>query len=249
MLWAKACGRCSICHVLLVTEGTDEEDKSLFGYESYIESGEAGAARYAVLADYDLYDNLILLCSPHRDAVDGDPRSYPASRLRQIRTSHAQWVEKLADDQLIRLVPDPTRPIPMRPHAVSLASSLWNFMGDAQIFYPGWPDGLTREQEAVISAFVADLARWRDVAAVKGNFQLSRDAARQLAAPFGAMGETGLLVSARERQCLLLRFTLDPLPMRVIYLDIVPAAAPQDRLPNDVDLVPQLASRQPGAVS
>jgi hypothetical protein len=189
-----------------------------------------------VLSDYDAYDNLILVCGRHRAEIDSAPDQFDTSRLRELKARHEDWAERFAGDELLRLVPDPTRPIPMRLRVFNLASSLWNFMGDAQIFYPGWPNGLTAAQEEVIAAFVADLVRWRDVAAIKGSFQLTRQAARQLAEPFGALLTAGLVLGARERQCLLLRFALDPLPMRVIYLDILPAGAEQGELPCDTDL-------------
>jgi hypothetical protein len=58
ILWAKAGGRCSICRVLLVTEGTETDDPSVFGQEAHIISGKADGPRHAYLPNFDVYSNL-----------------------------------------------------------------------------------------------------------------------------------------------------------------------------------------------
>lgn len=60
-----------ICRVLLVTEGTDSDDPSVFGQEAHIISEAATGPRHAELPAYDVYDNLILLCSKDHKRVDG----------------------------------------------------------------------------------------------------------------------------------------------------------------------------------
>jgi hypothetical protein len=82
ILWIKAGGRCSKCRVLLVTEGTDSDDPSVFGEEAHIVGKARGGPRAGKVTDVDAYDNLILLCSKDHKQVDDQVGYYTVHRLK-----------------------------------------------------------------------------------------------------------------------------------------------------------------------
>lgn len=229
ILWARAGGRCSICHVLLVTEGTDTDDPSVFGQEAHIISDAASGPRAGDLPDHDVYDNLILLCSKDHKRVDDQVGHYTPELLRQIKREHETWIAGLAENSgPVRLVPDPTCPIPKTMKVCMTASALWNLMGDAHIFYPSWPDGLSEEQQDLIADFLDDLRDWRDVASMEDSYRVGRDASKHLETHVQTLHKTGLLIGARRRHCLLAGgVTQEPSPWLAVDIVIQPLSITQ----------------------
>lgn len=109
ILWTKAGGRCSICRLLLVTEGTETDDPSVFGQEAHIISEKPDGPRHAYLPNYDVYSNLMLLCSKHHKQVDDQVAHYTVDLLKQIERDHEGWVARLDDGPFVS---SPTRAIP-----------------------------------------------------------------------------------------------------------------------------------------
>lgn len=95
ILWVKAGGRCSICRVQLVTEGTGTDDPSVFGEEAHIVAQAPSGPRAGQVVNVDSYDNLILLCSKDHKRVDDQVGHYTVDRLRQIKRSHELWIHSL----------------------------------------------------------------------------------------------------------------------------------------------------------
>jgi hypothetical protein len=95
ILWVKAGGRCSICRVQLVTEGTGTDDPSVFGEEAHIVAQAASGPRAGQVANVDSHDNLILLCSKDHKRVDDQVGYYTVDRLREMKRSHEQWIRSL----------------------------------------------------------------------------------------------------------------------------------------------------------
>jgi 5-methylcytosine-specific restriction endonuclease McrA len=229
ILWAKAGGRCSICRVLLVTEGTDTDDPSVFGQEAHIISEAAAGPRAGDRPGHDAYDNLILLCSKDHKRIDDQVGHYTPELLRQIRRDHEEWVTGLGESNgPVRLVPDPAYPIAKTLRVCMTASSLWNLMGDAHIFYPSWPDGLSEEQQDLITNFLDDLRDWRDVASMEDGYQVGGEAAKGLQSHVQALQEAGLLIGARKRHCLLTGgVAREPSPWRTVDIEIQPLSIAQ----------------------
>ncbi|MGH3219634.1 MAG: HNH endonuclease [Streptosporangiaceae bacterium] len=224
ILWARAGGRCSICQDLLVTEGTDTDDPSVFGEESHIVGQSPKGPRASDIADVDGYDNLILLCRKHHKQIDDQVGYYTVERLREIKRTHEEWVASLGEASSpgpVRLVPDPTRPIPKALKIFTTGSSLWRLFDGARAFYPNWPDGLSDEQEDLIAGFFDYLRDWMDVSADVDSFQAKRDAAKGLGEYVKSLAEASFLVGARERYCLLTGgIDAEPLPWRVIDIEV-----------------------------
>jgi hypothetical protein len=97
ILWVKAGGRCSICQVQLVTDGTGADDPSVFGEEAHIVARGQGGPRAGDVADVDGYANLILLCSKHHKQVDDQVGYYSVGRLNGIKQMHEEWVASLGN--------------------------------------------------------------------------------------------------------------------------------------------------------
>jgi hypothetical protein len=127
--------RCSICRILLVTEGTDSDDRSAFGREDHIISEAATGPPHAELLAYDVYDSLILLCSKDHKRVD-DQVNYTAERLHEIKLAHEQWIAELGENGPMRLVADPTHPIAKTLRVCMTGSTFWQVMGGAHAFQP-----------------------------------------------------------------------------------------------------------------
>jgi hypothetical protein len=100
ILWTMAGGRCSVCRILLVTEGTNTDDPSVFGQEAHIVARGRTGPRAGDVADVDSYDNLILLCSKDHKRVDDQIRYYTVDRLKEIKKTHEEWISAQGDTNL-----------------------------------------------------------------------------------------------------------------------------------------------------
>lgn len=207
ILWARAGGRCSKCRISLVTEGTDTDDPSVIGEEAHIISEAPSGPRYAYLPDYDVYDNLILLCGNDHKPADDQWRHYTVEKLRQIKSEHEAWVARqlasaTATDP-IRLVPDPAYPIPKVLNLCMTGTQLWNVMQGAHSMYPSWPSSLSEHQNDLIADFLDNVHDWMDIGGMEDSYKVGRDAAKHLSEQIRELNEAGLFVGARRRHCLL----------------------------------------------
>lgn len=231
ILWAKAGGRCSICRVQLVTEGTDGDDPSVFGEEAHIVAQSPNGPRAGHVARVDAYDNLILLCSKHHKQIDDQVSHFTIERLRETKEAHESWIAEVDKSNSfgpLQLVPDPTRPIPKVLKIFTTGSSLWHMIDGSTAFYPSWPAGLSDEHEDLIAAFLDDIRDWNDCVGGQESYQAKRDAARGLGEHIQLLAEAGFLVGARERFCLLTGgVQQEPSPWRVIDIEIQPASLAQ----------------------
>lgn len=92
-LWGKSANRCAICKTELFSENKNNE-KSNIGEECHIISEKPNGPRFKPgLADYDSYDNLILLCRNHHRDIDEQIDSYNEEVLRYMKLNHEKWVQ------------------------------------------------------------------------------------------------------------------------------------------------------------
>jgi hypothetical protein len=192
------------------------------------------------LPDHGVYDNLILLCSKDHKRVDDQVNEYTVSRLKQIKRDHEAWVRSFDGPRPVRFVPDPKYPIPRALTLIITASSLWNLMGDAHVFYPSWPDGLSEEQQDLIADFLDDLRDWRDIASMEDSYRFGRDASKHLAEHVKALASAGLMIGARKRHVLLTGgIQAEPSPWRVIDIEIQPVGLARLADENGTPLFPE----------
>lgn len=99
-LWAKSGNRCAICRQELVMTNENNSDFNI-GEECHIVSSKPSGPRHEPGWDnYDIYENLILLCRNHHKTIDdvSNILLFPKESLINIKTKHETWVkEKLSN--------------------------------------------------------------------------------------------------------------------------------------------------------
>lgn len=92
-LWAKSGNRCSICKIELFSTKQDTEEFNI-GEECHIISSKTNGPRHKLnIEDYDLFDNLILLCRNHHREIDELTDTYTEELLSYIKLNHENWVQ------------------------------------------------------------------------------------------------------------------------------------------------------------
>jgi hypothetical protein len=240
ILWISAGGCCSICRVLLVTEGTETEDPSVFGQEAHIMSAAPDGPRHGPLPNYDVYDNLILLCSKHHKQVDDQVGHYTVDRLKRIKREHEEWVRSRNDEPgPIRFVPDPKYPIPKALKLCITGTQLWNNMEGVRSFRPSWPDGLSEEQQDLTASFLDDLRDWMDVTSMDSSYKTGREAARHLGEHVKALAQAGLLIGTMQRHMLLTGgIKSEPWPWLLLDIELTPIRLARLADENGTPLLP-----------
>jgi hypothetical protein len=223
ILWVKAGGRCSICQVQLVTEGTDTDDPSVFGEEAHIVGQSPNGPRAGNISDVDSYANLILLCRKHHKQVDDQRSYYTVERLREIKRKHEEWIATLGETTNpgpVRLIPDPARPQKKMLKLVISGAALWHFVDGAHAFYPCWPDGLSDEHEDLIAALFDNVRDWIDISG-ELSFSEKRNARRSLNENIEELAGAGFVVGARDRFLLLTGgVNQEPWPWRAVDIEV-----------------------------
>jgi hypothetical protein len=99
-LWAKSGNRCAICKSELFSKEEGGESLNI-GEECHIISKKPKGPRHVKgLADYDEYENLILLCRNHHKEIDTLTESFPEEVLRYMKLNHDNWVKNRLDSSL-----------------------------------------------------------------------------------------------------------------------------------------------------
>src|SRR6266404_246752 len=225
ILWVKAGGRCSICQVQLVTEGTDTDDPSVFGEEAHIVGQSPNGPRAGIISDVDSYANLILLCRKHHKQVDDQVGYYTVERLKEIKRQHEEWVASLGepnDPGPVRLIPDPARPPKKMLKLIISGTDLWHFIEGAYAFYPSRTSGLSDEQDDLIAAFYDNVRDWMDCSGDL-SFSEQRHACSSLSENILELAKAGFVVGVRERRLLLTGgVSKAPQPWRALDIEVQP---------------------------
>lgn len=102
ILWSKSGNRCAICKKQLVRKLHTLENDFIVGEECHIISSQRGGPRGRVqkLSDYDVYENLILLCANDHKLIDEFPETYTFEVLSNIKTNHENWIEAAIEKDL-----------------------------------------------------------------------------------------------------------------------------------------------------
>lgn len=99
VLFQRSGNRCAFpdCWRLLIAEGTALDSPVVIGEVAHIiaerPDGPRGASPLSS-EQRNKYDNLILLCHQHHQLIDDQPNTYTVARLRAMRRTHEQRVEK-----------------------------------------------------------------------------------------------------------------------------------------------------------
>jgi hypothetical protein len=209
-------------------EATDTDDPSVFGEKAHIVAQSSGGPRARDYAgEIDGYANLILLCSRCHKQVDDQVISYSEARLIKMKGDHESWIAKLGektDPGPMRLVPDPTHPVPKRLKLFSSGTAFWHYFTDCFAFQPSWVEGLSDEQEDVIAAFLQELKDWMDRGLADLSYTEHREASKAMSHHITELARQGFCLGARKRHLLLTDDSdLAPTPWRVLDIEIQPA--------------------------
>jgi predicted restriction endonuclease len=99
-LWAKSGNRCAICKKELFSNVEKQKDTNI-GEECHIISSKFNGPRYkSGITDYDVYDNLILLCRNHHKIIDDLTDTYTEEVLRYFKLNHENWVSASLNSSL-----------------------------------------------------------------------------------------------------------------------------------------------------
>lgn len=207
-----------------MTKGTHTDEPSVVGEEAHIVAEAFGGPRHEDRTDYDYdcYENLILLCRNDHKPADDQFRHYTVEQLQQTKQEHEAWVENqiTTADQPVRVVADPTYPIPRMLNLCMTGTQLWRVMQGTHAFHPSWPDNLTEEHDDLIATFLDNVRDWMDVTVFNGTFQVGRDAAKSLNEQIRELNEAGLFVGARRRHCLLTGGIAEPSTWLVFDIEL-----------------------------
>lgn len=92
-LWAKSGNRCSICKIELFSSKNGKNEFNI-GEECHIISSKKNGPRHKPgIDDYDLFNNLILLCRNHHKEIDELTDTFTEELLRYIKSHHENWVQ------------------------------------------------------------------------------------------------------------------------------------------------------------
>lgn len=95
-LWAKSGNRCAICRQELIMTNENQSDFNI-GEECHIVSSKPNGPRHeSGWENYDVYENLILLCRNHHKTIDdiSNILIFPKESLISIKSKHEAWVKK-----------------------------------------------------------------------------------------------------------------------------------------------------------
>lgn len=86
ILWAKSGNRCPMCQQTLVSDING--NNTVVGEECHIVSAKSNGPRHRELQDYDVYENLILMCSVHHKMIDDNESVYTEELLKLLKRNH-----------------------------------------------------------------------------------------------------------------------------------------------------------------
>ncbi len=95
-LWAKSGNRCAICRQELIMTNDNQSDLNI-GEECHIVSSKPNGSRHeSGWENYDVYENLILLCRNHHKTIDdiSNILLFPKESLVDIKSKHEAWVKE-----------------------------------------------------------------------------------------------------------------------------------------------------------
>ncbi|MCH5259229.1 MAG: HNH endonuclease [Lachnospiraceae bacterium] len=100
MLWALSGNKCAICSCPLVLKS--QNSNHIIVEECHIVSSKQNGPRHREMLNYDIFDNLILLCPKYHKIVDEDEETYTESKLQKIKHSNLRiTIESVNQNSLI----------------------------------------------------------------------------------------------------------------------------------------------------
>lgn len=156
-LWAKSGNRCSICKTDLFSNKEKAEDLNI-GEECHIISSKPKGPRHKEgFDDYDLYDNLILLCRNHHKEIDELTDTYTEKLLRYIKLNHEDWVNTTLNDSKTK------REKPKFISRITSGKELLNIISDSYGYRTDYGEVDNEDDANFIGGVLQDLTDYGDI--------------------------------------------------------------------------------------
>lgn len=159
ILWAKSGNRCSICKVELFSNEEGKENLNI-GEECHIISSQDTGPRHKIgLADYDEYDNLILLCRNHHKEIDELTETYTEELIRYVKQNHENWVTST----LTNSIKNQEKNQPRFISRITSGKELLNIITDSHGYRTDYDEIETEEEANFIGGVLQDLVDYGEV--------------------------------------------------------------------------------------
>jgi len=177
ILWGKSGNRCSICRKELVSDKIGDDGNFIIGEECHIISSQPTGPRYkSNVANYDTYENLILLCRNHHKEIDSNIGTYNEELLQYIKTNHENWV----DESLNKANGKETGRKPRFLKRITSGKELARILCNAYGFYKDYDDSIQESDIEYIADVFQGLSDYIDIYGdlepcdqVKADFELN----------------------------------------------------------------------------
>ena len=132
ILWTRAGNKCSMCDDELTFEMETGKD-IVIGEEAHIVSEKVNGPRHREMENYDVYDNLVLLCPKHHTIVDKTYLEYSEERLKMIKDEHERKIKDRTSstDPLINWIVYTNKNLKLNP--ITTGSELIDIVYGAEI--------------------------------------------------------------------------------------------------------------------
>lgn len=98
ILWTRSGNKCSICKTILVTHKSEPFSTTIIGQECHIVSEALNGPRHKNNFDnYDIEENLLLLCSNCHKVIDTQTEYYTIEKLLGIKESHENEIRNILE--------------------------------------------------------------------------------------------------------------------------------------------------------
>lgn len=93
-LWSSSGGVCYLCKREVVKEKHGQSFN--IGYECHIVSEKESGPRHQAMENYDLFDNLVIMCGNCHKKVDDDTVTYTIQYLKKMKSQHEKWIKQMS---------------------------------------------------------------------------------------------------------------------------------------------------------
>lgn len=153
-LWGRSGNRCSICRTELVQDKQDSINLNV-GEECHVVSSRPAGPRHRVMDNYDIYENLVLLCRNHHTTIDQNVLKYTESEVQKIKNVHERWVKETLDGKIDGEVPEFLRRVTSGKELVDIINSVHGYSFDHD-------EVSTTEEAEKLGNFLETLKEWGD---------------------------------------------------------------------------------------
>lgn len=153
-LWGRSGNRCSICQIELVHDKQENINLNV-GEECHIVSSRPSGPRHRTLDNYDIFENLILLCRNHHTTIDQNVIKYTENEVLKIKATHEKWVKETLDNKINEDIPAFLTRVTTGKELVDIIKDVYGYKFDND-------EVSTTEEAEKIGNFLEVLKDWGD---------------------------------------------------------------------------------------